>query len=161
MLLGCDSQILIYLYDSVQGAEQKALQLRCEYLLELADQGKHQLVTAAWSLSEFLVAYPPEKHASLIAAIGKKFLIAPFSQSSISIASQIVAKFKPPVGVANRTEVKRRITQDAAVVASLKSFGASEFYSMDAQCRSMCGVPCAKMVPRELPTHSEYLIRPN
>jgi predicted nucleic acid-binding protein len=128
---------------------------RAEWLLDELEEINARILIPAIVVSEYLIPIPKNRHAAIVAAISKRFIIAPFDAHCASLAAELFAVGKPqrPPNVPMGRECLR---SDTLIIATAKVHSAKLFYTDDNACRVL-----AKTVldARPLPINSKNLFQ--
>lgn len=130
-------------------AQAESLQKWATYLFQDLRDKEATVVLPTIAMSELLVPVPARMRGALIAKLAQRFHIHPFDQQAAAIAADIWAKHNnlpPDQQYENRNVLKA----DAMIVASARSFGATDFYTHDNRCRRLAAMV---MNGHPLPTH--------
>lgn len=127
---------------------------RAEWLFDMLDNNKAQIIVPAVVVSEFLVPIKIEDYASVMASISSRFMVMPFDANCAVIAAQL---HRTCMGyLADGTPGSRvALRADTMIVATAKEKGAQIFYSNDTGCRNVAEE--AKITARDLPDAPETL----
>lgn len=146
-MVALDAQILgWYVKDATKDADPRVR--FAQWLIDTLIEEGATIVVASIALSEFLYPMDAEDRTKAWDAIGKCFVVAPHDAACAALSARLTerALAQRQRGVRNARQVAKA---DAEIVASVKHYGATVFYSNDAGCRDLATQ--AGMEARDLP----------
>ena len=156
---GLDSVTLIHAFkEFVPGISYSQLERemagRAKILIHNLHVEGATIVVPAVVISEYLSGVDSAHHEKTIAAFRDSFEIPPFDLKSVSIAAKLWQAHRslPVAEQLGRIVLKA----DVLIIATMKAFGVSHYYSNDAKSRTLAKQ--AGLIPHDLPERSPYLI---
>lgn len=146
-MVAIDAQILgWYVKDATKDADPRVRY--AQWLIDSLIEEGTTIVVASIALSEFLYPIDSEDRTRAWAAIGKCFEVASHDAACAALSARLTerAMGQRKRGVPHTRQVAKA---DAEIVASVKHYGATVFYSNDAGCRDLATQ--AGMEAKDLP----------
>lgn len=151
-MIGIDSMILVYAGIVPRKSTSKAAQPPQDLInrarLLLYMHRDDTIVLATVAISEILVPVPTSQKGALVASLSGRFLCPSFDLPAAAIAAELWSEHKRLPKDLQYTD-RHILRSDAMIVASVKSAGATDFYSHDRKCRALAGLIIAA---HDLPT---------
>jgi hypothetical protein len=140
-MIGIDAMVLIYagVVPSKNDPTDKTiaeLQFRSKLLLHMMGRQRIPIVPPTVAVSELLVPVPADQHGKLIAQLQSTFLCPTFDIRAASIAADLFARHRQ-LPRDSQYSNRQLLRADVMIIASVKSFGALEFYSHDTRARKL------------------------
>ena len=151
-MVGIDSMVLVYAGLVPRKSRKpfpQELTVRAKVLLHMHQDDTIVLPTIA--VSEVLVPVPTSHKGALVATLSGRFVCPSFDLPAAAIAAELWSQHKnlPKDFQYSSRHVLR---SDAMIVASVKSAGATEFFSHDRKCRALANlVMTAQDLPKRDP----------
>lgn len=133
MIFCIDANTFIWGIKKIATAGQESMIQRAEYLFQMADEQKHQIMIPTVVLAEVLAPEPLEKYPVLMEVIQKNFIVADFDARA---ASRYGVLFMNKIEELKKTAKKSKVSNqqmkiDHLIIATALVHNASCIYSHD------------------------------
>ena len=148
-LVAVDTNILIW---GIRQEGPNGMIERAGWLFDFLEQEEAQIIVPSVVVSEYLIPTQESDHRNIIAAMSRRFIVAPFDVRCTSLAAALFYPGKSARGLGKAVghpAARVVLRADCLIAATAKLAGATRFYSNDAPCRETAKL--AGMQPEDLP----------